>query len=183
MFVTHDTDHAEPLIGPVPDGHLHRTKIAVVACTDDADFGFLPLLRRGCGAAGDGEIAIDMPCDELNGCWRRFQFCASFSSCLRPTLVNDYNFAVRLFFPHLPLPFEPPLLFALVQSGMERTGAHLQHITRHLLEADTNRESVYRFPSNDFQEQHVQRASNQIGRLLIPVTSVTESTVSSAPLG
>src|SRR5213079_2969488 len=63
-----------------------------------------------------------------------------------------------------PLGCNPALLLQLVQSRVQRSVAHLQHIARHLLQSLAYREAVHRFNRQNFQKQHVQRPLHEIGR-------------------
>src|SRR5262245_52101922 len=64
-----------------------------------------------------------------------------------------------------PLRFDPPLLLQLVQRGIERAVAHLQHIVRDLLQPLADRPAVQRFERQDLEDQQVQGPLNQVGWL------------------
>jgi hypothetical protein len=49
------------------------------------------------------------------------------------------------------------------QRGIERTHLHLENLGRHLPEALRQTEAVHRFELERFQDQHVERALQQIG--------------------
>src|SRR5258708_9261610 len=78
-----------------------------------------------------------------------------------------------------PFGCNPALLLQLVQSRVERSVAHLQHVAGYLLQPLTDGEAVQRLKGQDFQQQHVQRALHQIRRFAHYVSSVTETSTSS----
>ena len=80
-----------------------------------------------------------------------------------------------------PLGGNPALLLQLVQSGIERAIADLQHISGDLFEALADGKTVERLERENFQQQHVQRALDQIGRFAHKVDSVTERRVHPFP--
>src|SRR5262245_50824223 len=57
-----------------------------------------------------------------------------------------------------PLGGDPSLLLQLVERGVERAVADLQHIARDLAETLADRESVERLERQDLQNQQVERA-------------------------
>jgi hypothetical protein len=85
--------------------------------------------------------------------------------------VVELGAAARL--GNLPLRGDPPLLPELVQRGVEGTFAHLQHVAGHLFQTLSNCPAVEGLERNDFQEQQVQGALDQVWRCA-HLTSVTE---------
>ena len=60
---------------------------------------------------------------------------------------------------------DPAFLFELVERGIQRSVAHLQHVLGNLLEALPNRPRVERFEREDLEDQKVERALQEVGRL------------------
>src|SRR5215472_8129426 len=63
-----------------------------------------------------------------------------------------------------PLRLDPALLFELMQSGVKRAIAYLQHIAGDLLQANGYGETVEGFESKNFQEQEVESALHEVRR-------------------
>ena len=63
----------------------------------------------------------------------------------------------------LPLRGDPALVLELVQRGVELSVAHLQDVTGYLLEALPDGPAVERLEGEDFENQQVQRALDEIG--------------------
>src|SRR5437762_5630012 len=59
---------------------------------------------------------------------------------------------------------DPALLLQLVQSRVQRSVAHLQHVAGYLFQTLTDSEAIHRLKSENFQQQHVQRALHEIRR-------------------
>src|SRR5579864_371442 len=76
-----------------------------------------------------------------------------------------------------PLGGNPALLLELVQSGIERAVANLQHVPGDLFETLADGETVEGLERKNFQEQHIQRPLDQIGRFAHVIASVTERTL------
>src|SRR5947209_2801144 len=64
----------------------------------------------------------------------------------------------------LPLRGDPPLLLQLVQRRIQRPVADLENVARDLFQALADRPPVQRFERDDFQDQQVQGALDEIGR-------------------
>jgi hypothetical protein len=62
----------------------------------------------------------------------------------------------------VPLGVDPPLLLEAVQRRVERPLVHAQHITRDLLDALRDAPPMHRLERERLQDQHVQRALQQI---------------------
>ena len=58
---------------------------------------------------------------------------------------------------------DPALVLELVQRGVERSVAHLQDVTGYLLEALPDGPAVERLEGEDFENQQVERALDEIG--------------------
>src|SRR5262249_8065474 len=61
-----------------------------------------------------------------------------------------------------PFGFDPPLCLQTIKSRVEGTLLHAQNFVRHLLNAVRNGEPVPRVMLERFQDQHVERAVNEI---------------------
>src|SRR5579864_4415130 len=84
------------------------------------------------------------------------------------------EFCATIVLRRFPLGGNPALLLELVQSGIERAVADLQHVPGDLFETLADGETVEGLKRKNLQEQHIQRALDQIGRFAHIVASVTE---------
>ncbi len=64
-----------------------------------------------------------------------------------------------------PLRCEPPSFFQAMQRRVQRALLHLQHFLGDLPDSLRNPVAVYRSELNNFQDQHIQRALQQVGFL------------------
>src|SRR5712691_3526509 len=78
----------------------------------------------------------------------------------------------------LPLRLDPTLLFQLVEGGIQGTIADLQFLARHLLESLAHRPPVQWLECQDFQQEQIERALDEIGWLThqccprLPMTTI-----------
>ena len=63
---------------------------------------------------------------------------------------------------HAPLRLDPTLRFQTIERGIKRTLFNVQNILRHLLNAIGDREPVPRIMLERLQDQHVERAVNEV---------------------
>jgi hypothetical protein len=97
---------------------------------------------------------------------------------LRPAETRErIELGAAIVFRGLPLRGDPAFLFELVKSRVERAVADLQDVAGDLLEAQADGVAVHRLEGQNFQEQQVKSALDQVGRFAHRLSSVTERTV------
>src|SRR5215469_4035547 len=91
------------------------------------------------------------------------QLSASFSSCRRPP-CQQIIFRGPPILGRFPLGRDPTLLLQIVQGRVQRSFAHLQYVARHLVQPLTDGDAFHRVKRQNFQQQHVRRALDEIRR-------------------
>src|SRR5205807_2202667 len=78
-------------------------------------------------------------------------------------------------FARLPMRANPSAMFELMECGVKRTVADAQHLAGHLFQTLADGPSIQGFQCQYFEDQHVQRPLDQVGRLTHKgLLSVTE---------
>src|SRR5579864_1201257 len=94
-----------------------------------------------------------------------------FFKVLPPEWREGIKLRATVIFTRLPLRSNPASMFELVQGGIEGTIADAQDVAGNLFQALADRPAVHRPQGEDFQEQHVERPLNQVGRLAHELSS------------
>src|SRR5580704_16532162 len=102
---------------------------------------------------------------------------------LPPQSRQRIDLGATIVFTRLPLSPNPTAMFQLVQCRVKRTIADAQHVARNLFQTLTDGPSTQGFEPEYFEDQHVQRPLEQVGRLTHAVSSRLPSQTKPAPLG
>src|SRR5262245_47660097 len=77
----------------------------------------------------------------------------------------------------LPLGVEPSGTLQAAQRRQERAGIDLEHAARHLLDAAGNAESVHRLEAQRLENEHVERALNDVGVVRVHASTARAWTI------
>src|ERR1700676_2050352 len=93
------------------------------------------------------------------------------------------KFGAAIVFAGAPFGFDPAFLLEFVERGIEGAVADLQDFPGDLLQADTDGEAVERFKRQNFQEQEIESALDEVGRFghFAEAPLVTEGSVARVP--
>ena len=96
---------------------------------------------------------------------RRFQAAASFSSCLRPSAGEGVIAGATIVGAGSPLGADPAALFEFMKGWIEGANADAEDVGRNLFEAEADGPAVEGLEGEDFEQEHVEGALDEFGRL------------------